>query len=560
VNKELEIRPAFAKSAKRPMPVLAKSPNGKSSARSRIVISTSILCVALLGTWTAKAQSSSYALGATALLLGSMAGTNSVVLSANPNDAIWNASGDATWLHLSANNQNGVGSTNVVFGYDANPGATRTATLTVAGLPIAITQAGSNFTPVENWFQLPTPGLRNPTALAVGNDGGVYITDSNFGLSKWDATTGQLKTLLSSGVGRTSGLAVDSSQNVYISDSQNNAIWKWTAATGVLAHLVSSGLTGPAGLAIDASGDIFIADEGAGDVKEWIASSNTLITLAPHALFDPCCDLRAVAVDVGGNVYIADYCADAIWKWTASASVLNKLITGINAPFGVAVDGSGNVYFNNYAPGCAVMKLSASDGSLAIVNTGTYIPYIMAVDTYGNLYIAELDAVDLIWELQNVMIDLTPKVENGTNGTDSLTILPNSANLNNIFAPQTDEAWLTITGITNGVIKFSFPATTNAGRTAHISLFDETIAVTQVVLGPPFVLTQLPLQGNGSFQFAFGSSENLSFSVLSSTNLYLPLNAWPVAATVSNIAPELYEFTTIIGSNEQDRFYRLRSP
>ena len=52
---------------------------------------------------------------------------------------------NATWLHLSPANQSGTGSTNVIFSYDANPGATRSDTLTIAGQTLTVTQAGSTY-------------------------------------------------------------------------------------------------------------------------------------------------------------------------------------------------------------------------------------------------------------------------------------------------------------------------------------------------------------------------------------------------------------------------------
>src|SRR5450631_952371 len=79
-------------------------------------------------------------LGTTNLVEGPTAGSDSVVLAAN---GVWTATTNATWLHLSAANQSGTGSTNVIFTFDANTGATRTGTLTIAGQTLTITQAGS---------------------------------------------------------------------------------------------------------------------------------------------------------------------------------------------------------------------------------------------------------------------------------------------------------------------------------------------------------------------------------------------------------------------------------
>ena len=52
-----------------------------------------------------------------------------------------------------------------------------------------------------------------------------------------------------------------------------------------------------------------------------------------------------VAVDGAGNLYIADSADNAIKKWTLTNNVLTTLASsGLNNPNSVAVDGAGNVY------------------------------------------------------------------------------------------------------------------------------------------------------------------------------------------------------------------------
>src|SRR5277367_5769924 len=76
-----------------------------------------VFLLAWLALSAAQAQISTYALGTTALLQGPAAGSNSVVLSATPATGAWTATTNAPWLHLSPENQSGVGSTNVVFSF-----------------------------------------------------------------------------------------------------------------------------------------------------------------------------------------------------------------------------------------------------------------------------------------------------------------------------------------------------------------------------------------------------------------------------------------------------------
>ena len=94
-------------------------------------------------------------LGTTNLLEGPTAGSDSVVLAASNS---WTATANDSWLHLSAANQSGTGSANVIFTFDANAGATRTGTLTIAGQTLNVTQAGSSYVAVSS----------NVTALVLG--------------------------------------------------------------------------------------------------------------------------------------------------------------------------------------------------------------------------------------------------------------------------------------------------------------------------------------------------------------------------------------------------------
>ena len=86
----------------------------------------------------------------------------------------------------------------------------------------------------------------------------------------------------------------------------------------------------------------------------------------------------------------------------------------------------------------------------------------------------------VIEELPRAFVDPTPRVEPATAGTDALpVVLPVSENLLAPFAPGSDSPWLTISGVTNGVVSFAFAASPT-NRTAHITLLGQLIAVTQI--------------------------------------------------------------------------------
>ena len=162
----------------------------------------------------------------------------------NPVSEPWTATTNATWLHLSPANQSGTGSTNVVFSYDANPGATRSGTLTIAGQTLTVTQAGSTYVAAGTCDHAWCPrDLNDPYGVAVDGAGNVYIADTdNNAIKKWTAANNTVTTLVSSGLKRPQGVAVDGAGNVYIADTGNNAIKEWTAANSNVTTLVSSGL------------------------------------------------------------------------------------------------------------------------------------------------------------------------------------------------------------------------------------------------------------------------------------------------------------------------------
>ena len=166
--------------------------------RSTVITAHSALCLslglvlALLG--ATAAQGATYSLGATNCWEGPASGTDNVVLAVNPANGAWSATANDSWLHLSAANQSGTGSTNVVFTFDANTGATRSGTLTIGGQNLTVTQAGSTY------VAAPAP----------------------------------VTALVSSGLNMAWGVAVDGVGNVYITDTYNNAIKKWVAASNTV--------------------------------------------------------------------------------------------------------------------------------------------------------------------------------------------------------------------------------------------------------------------------------------------------------------------------------------
>jgi DNA-binding beta-propeller fold protein YncE len=493
-------------------------------------------------------------LGTTNLLEGFTAGSESVVLVVNSN---WIATANAIWLHLSAANQSGTGNTNVIFAFDANPGTTRTGTFTIAGQTLTVTQVSSNYVPITNATTLVSSGLSSPSGVAVDSSGNIYVANIlNNTIKEWTAASNTLATLVSSGLAVPIGVAVDASANVYIADYGHNAIKQLTVANSNITTLVSSGLSSPPGVAVDGSGNVYIADSGNNAIKEWIAASNTVTTLVSSGLSSP----YGVAVDSAGNVYIADRVNNAIKEWLVAGNTVTTLVSsGLSLPYGVAVDGSGNVYIVDSGNNAIKEWLAASKTLATLVFSGLSTPRGVAVDGSGNVYITD-SGRNAIKELPHAFLDPTAKTEPALGGSDTLpVVLPTTANLTGPFAPVSDSSWLTITGVNNGVVSFTFNGNYSTYRTAHIALLGRSIAVNQPAITPP-ILTGCTTLSNGAFQIIFTNNQGASFTVWTTTNMSLSFTNWTLLGTPGNNGSGQYEFTDPTATNNGQRFYRVSSP
>ena len=437
--------------------------------------------ITVLGQNIAVTQQAYLGLASGTRLEGAAAGMDSVVLAAAGQS--WTATANSPWLHLSAANQSGDGSANVILSFDANTGATRVGTLTIAGQTLTVTQAGSTYLQAPNPLTTLVPGadgpfLYEPSDVAADAAGNLYIADTGDNVIwEWTLANNTATPLPIFGTQSPQGLAVDGAGNLYIADTGNNAIKEWSPAGNTLTTLVSSGLSAPAGLAVDLAGNVYIADTDNNAIKEWSPASNTVTTLVSSGLNAP----ASVAVDGAGNVYFADSGNNAIKEWTVVNNTINALpISGLNNPLGVAVDAAGNIYIADADNSAIKVWSAASNTVTALVSSGLNTPHGVAVDGSDNVYIADTGNYQ-IKELPHAYVASAPITENAGPGQDSLpVVLPTTENLGAPFAPTTSQPWLSITGVTNGVVSFAFSYNAGPSRSANIQLLGLNIQITEL--------------------------------------------------------------------------------
>ncbi|HWD91724.1 MAG TPA: BACON domain-containing carbohydrate-binding protein, partial [Verrucomicrobiae bacterium] len=494
-------------------------------------------------------------IGTTDFVEGPAAGTEGLLINLLQNVA-WSATANAPWLHWRDADEGAIGSTNISFSFDANPGPTRVGTLTLDNETITVTQAGSTYVAAPGPVTiLPTTDLSEPFGVAVDPSGRVYVSSyDNAIMERWDPATGIADILPIPGLSNPVGIALDPSGNLCIADFGNSAIKSWTPGTSSTTTIVSSGLNGPEGVAFDLDGNLFIGDTFNNNLDAFNVSSNALFPLITGDAGGP----SGLAVDLIGNIFFND--SQTINKWSVTDGSQTIVVSnGLHFPSGVSVDGSGNVYIADRFNDAIKMWSPLTGQTTTLVSNNLNKPFAVVPDAARNLYFVD-SFNNLLKELPRVFVDPRSKSEPASAGTDLLpVVLPATENLNPPFQPTSDQPWLTITGVSNGIVSFAFTQNPGAPRSANITLFGQPIQINQFGNIAVFLSATL-VSNNTQFRLTFSNSPSGSFTVLSSSNLSLPVLNWTVLGSVTDGGSGQYSFSLPLSTNVPTLFFRVRSP
>ncbi|NIN08766.1 MAG: hypothetical protein GTO76_08950, partial [Planctomycetales bacterium] len=215
-------------------------------------------------------------------------------------------------------------------------------------------------------------------------------------------------------------IVIDGSDRLYVADRENHRVQRCTYASSWTCNVFhgtgsqgsgSNELDRPYGLGVDGSDNIYIADASNGRIKE--CDSGGSCTTFASGLNWPAHWAADVAVDSAGNVYVSDWKDFTVRKYNSSGSFLSVFVgtSGVpyltdnshfNAPYGVAVDTSGNIYVST-TRGYRVLKLNAGGTTQWAVGTpgvwgsdnvhfGAWWDgpgNVAVVDAAGNVYVAD---------------------------------------------------------------------------------------------------------------------------------------------------------------------------
>jgi len=496
-----------------------------------------------------------------------------------------------------------------------------------------------------------------PVGVAVDSSNNLYVADGNnntirkirpvvtAGQTNWVTTTiaglaGSQGT--NDGINSAArfhhpyGVAVDSSNNVYVADGGNWTIRKITpvvtaghtnwVTTTIAGTAGQSGATDgtnntsqflqPYGVAVDSGGNVYVADRMGNAIRKITpVGTNWVTTTIAGLLHSQCCgytdgtnsdarfyDPTGVAVDSSNNLYVADEDNDIIRKITPVVGTTNWVTTtiaglggqhkgsadGTNSaaqfswPWGIAVDNSDNVYvadlFNS-----TIRKITASGtnwvtttiGGLA-GNTGSAdgtnsdaqfaYPYGVAVDRAGNVYVADTYVNSTIRmgtpkSAPSPSITIQPQSLTVTNGDQAAFSVAASGTAPLFYQWQKDGTNLvnggSISGATSNTLSLSTTTTNDSGNYLVIvtnvygSVTSSVVPLVVVVVPPPVAgFSGSPTNGaaplavtftntstgnitNGFWNFGDSNTTNTTESSLNYT--YTTGGTYTVSLTVSGL-------------------------
>jgi sugar lactone lactonase YvrE len=311
-----------------------------------------------------------------------------------------------------------------------------------------------------------------PQGIAVDSAGVVYVCDIANGIIR-KITSGEVTTFVSN-IASPNGIAIDSSGTLYVCEEGQHRIIKINPA-GAITVLAGGGqgfangngttarFSHPIGIAVDSSGNVFVADTNNFLIRKITPAGEVSTFASGSGMSYP----RGLAIDSLGNLYLANHGNSTILKITP-AGVVSVLAgsTGspgfadgdggnarFNAALGLTVDSLGNVFVSDYGnqrvrkitPGGVVTTIAGSGAAGGADGTGSNAtfnnPAHMGISPTGILYISSGHAV------RRITIGQDPNVFSGVPVTG--TLLTN-------FNPSLPASTITVPGSTTNAKVASF--------------------------------------------------------------------------------------------------------
>jgi len=277
-----------------------------------------------------------------------------------------------------------------------------------------------------------------PGGICMDGQGQLYLADTANDVIRKISPSGVINTIAGVGSAGYSGdngvatnaqlnnpldVAVDAAANVYIADSNNNAIRQIDVNNGYISTYIGTGATSntlshPVAVTVDSAGNLYISDAGNHRIAKYAAGVVT--TYAGNgvdgysgdggpATAAEISNPQQLVFDAAGNLYFADSTNGRIRMVTPAGIITTIAGNGLPAytgdgglasvasffvPEGVAVDPGGNVYVSD-TQNNVIRELSPAYPGITtggVVNAASYAPQL-APGSLASIFVSNLPPV-----------------------------------------------------------------------------------------------------------------------------------------------------------------------
>ena len=200
--------------------------------------------------------------------------------------------------------------------------------------------------------------LSEPSDVAIDGAGNVFIADYGAN-SLYEVTPTGVQTTVESDLGGPWALVIDGPGNLYVSQLTSNTVFELTPAQ--VQWTVASGLKSPSGVAVDS----------AGRVHRRLRQRQRLRSDAGLHHDDQGRRSRSPVRrhrGRGRSLYVTSYANNTIVK-IAPGGAVSTLASGLDGPYGIALDAGGNLYFTQFLGNVADKMEDATPPTLNFMTT-----------------------------------------------------------------------------------------------------------------------------------------------------------------------------------------------
>jgi sugar lactone lactonase YvrE len=230
-----------------------------------------------------------------------------------------------------------------------------------------------------------TGGAPNePQSVTVSASGIVLVADAGTGTILEYNAAGAYVTSFTTAATDAVGIVFDTAGNAYVA-SYNGIIYEYNTSLMLVATIKPGGAAvagGVYGIAIDASNNLYVTSFGNGSVIKFTNTGTILATYTTGLNFP-----EGVTVDNSGNIYVLNYATNGTIVKLNSTGVVQSTYTGLNTPQVMATDQAGNLYVSVSG---GVTEYSPS-GTILNSITGLTFPFGVGLNSAGALYVTDED-------------------------------------------------------------------------------------------------------------------------------------------------------------------------